>query len=260
MFSLRRYAAMPGLVMGLALVLAAPVSANHSWEGFHWARTSNPFTIQLGDNVSGLWDDMLRTASSDWSSSSVLDTRVVAGRTTGKLCRPTRGRVEVCNANYRGQQWLGLAQVWLSGSHIVQGTVKNNDYYFGSSSYPYNNTAEMLHVMCQEIGHTFGLGHQSENGDSLDSCMDYYANTSASDMQSTSPNAHDFTQLETIYGHRDSSTTIGSGTASSPGRAAGAAESSWGRLVASSASGRQQTFQQDLGRGQSLLTFVIWAH
>ncbi len=64
----------------LALV-AFPSSAyaNHSWNGYHWARTSNPFTIKLGDNVSGSWDSMLRTASSDWSKSNVMDTTVVAG-------------------------------------------------------------------------------------------------------------------------------------------------------------------------------------
>jgi hypothetical protein len=62
--------------------------------------------------------------------------------------------------------WLGVATIWLQSgtTHIVQGTVKNNDYYFGNSSYQYNNTAEMQHVICQEIGHTFGLDHQDETG------------------------------------------------------------------------------------------------
>src|SRR6266540_1791449 len=53
--------------------------ANHSWGGYHWARTSNPFTVKLGDNVSSTWDSALSTASSDWSKSTVLDTTVVAG-------------------------------------------------------------------------------------------------------------------------------------------------------------------------------------
>jgi hypothetical protein len=33
-----------------------------------------------------------------------------------------------------------------------------------------NNTAEMQHVICQEIGHTFGLNHQSTDGTSLNTC------------------------------------------------------------------------------------------
>ena len=155
------------LVAALTIVVgtaASSASANHSWNGYHWARTSNPFTVQLGDNVSGAWDSMLRTASSDWSASNVLDTNVVAGGTRPKPCKATLGRVEVCSGSYGNTGWLGVAQIWLtSGSHIVQGTVKNNDYYFGSSSYQYNNTAEMQHVICQEIGHTFGLDHQERD-------------------------------------------------------------------------------------------------
>ena len=42
----------------------------------------------------------------------------------------------------------------------------------------------MQHVICQEIGHTFGLDHQSETGASLNTCMDYYHDTSASDTKS----------------------------------------------------------------------------
>src|SRR5438874_12495277 len=59
-------------IAAIAAVSAPAAFANHSWNGYHWARTSNPFTVKLGDNVSGLWDDMLATASSDCSKSTVL--------------------------------------------------------------------------------------------------------------------------------------------------------------------------------------------
>ncbi len=276
----RRGALALASALGLALVLPAAASANHSWGGYHWGRTTNAeFTIQLGDNVSGLWDGMLGTASGDWSASTVLNTKVVAGGTTPKQCKPTTGRVEVCSADYGGQQWLGVAQIWLSGGHIVQGTVKNNDHYFGNSTYAYNNTAEMQHVICQEIGHTFGLDHQSTDGSSLNTCMDYYHNTSASDLKSTHPNAGDYDELKCIYdtasaratlssgghtctgtGHLDSTSTIGAAAALPNGNAAdAAAASAWGRLVASSASGKEQTFVLDLGAGRAIVTFVIWA-
>src|SRR5713101_2097533 len=127
----KKLVSLGGLAVVTAVVLAASASANHSWGGYHCARTANPFTLKLGDNVSGLWDGMLATASSDWSQSSVLDTTVVAGGTRGKPCRPTSGRVEVCSASYGNTGWLGLAQIWITGGvHIVQGVVKNNDYYF----------------------------------------------------------------------------------------------------------------------------------
>ena len=62
----------------LALVASsAPAQANHSWNGFHWARTSNPFTLKLGDNVSSTWDSYLGTTSADWTKSTVLNTTVV---------------------------------------------------------------------------------------------------------------------------------------------------------------------------------------
>jgi hypothetical protein len=225
------------LVVAALAALALPTAAwaNHSWNGYHWARTSNPFTVKLGDNVSGLWDGMLATASSDWSKSTVLDTTIVAGRTRPKSCRPTSGRDEVCSANYGSTGWLGVATIWITGgSHITQGTVKNNDYYFGNSSYQYNNTAEMQHVICQEIGHTFGLDHQSESGASLNTCMDYYHNTSASDTRSTHPNQHDYDELVTIYSHRDSF-------------------NSWSGPVGSS------TFIEHGQNGQTVVTHVLWA-
>ena len=201
---------------------------------------------------------MLGTASSDWTQSTVLNTTVVAGGTKPKACRPTSGRVEVCSSSYGNNGWLGLAQIWISGKHITQGIVKNNDYYFGSSSYQYNNTAEMQHVICQEIGHTFGLDHQSESGASLNTCMDYYHNTSSTDTKSTHPNSHDYQQLVTIYTHLDSSSTVSSAPAAAAS-AVGSAASGWGRLVASSDGGRSQTFALNLGAGNAVVTFVIWA-
>ncbi len=226
--------------LALVAAVAAPASADHSWNGYHWARTSNPFTLKLGDNVSGRWDAMLVTASNDWTQSSVLNTTIVAGGAKPKVCRPTAGRVEVCSASYGNTGWLGVAQIWLSGSHITQGTVKNNDYYFGSSSYQYNNTAEMQHVICQEIGHTFGLGHQDESGISLNTCMDYYHNTSASDTVSTHPDQHDYDELATIYAHNDTTTTVGQ-SASSPGNSSQTVSASRG------------------SNGSTVITYIFWA-
>lgn len=62
----------------------------------------------------------------------------------------------------------------------------------------YNNPVKRQHVMCQEIGHDFGLDHQDESGADLDTCMDY-----SSALDNAHPNAHDYEQLETIYAHLD---------------------------------------------------------
>jgi hypothetical protein len=256
--SLRVLSATIVVVLLTAVLGATPAAANHSWNGYHWARTANPFTVQLGDNVSGLWDGMLATASNDWSQSTVLDTPIVAGGTKARPCRPTSGRVEVCSASYGNNGWLGLAQIWITGGeHIVQGVVKNNDYYFGSSSYQYNNTAEMQHVICQEIGHTLGLDHQSTSGASLNTCMDYYHNTSASDTKSTHPNKHDYDELVTIYTHLDSFSTVGAAaTRASPLGTPGADDD--GTPIGASPE-RGSWYLQDLGGGRFIFTHVYWA-
>lgn len=241
--------------------------ANHSWGGYHWARTSNPFTLKLGDNLTSAWDSYLGTASADWNASTVLDTSIVAGltnatkgRKTPKSCVPTSGRVEVCNYKYGANGWLGIASIWANGTHIVQGTVKVNDTYFNTASY--NTPAWKNLVMCQEIAHTFGLDHQDENFNNanLGTCMDY-TNDPASNQR---PNAHDFEELGIIYAHPDSTTTLSQSMSSIPGLALGQNEdftnaSAWGTAIRFSSDGKPSLFVRNLGNGQNLITHVFWA-
>ncbi len=251
------------IVLLIALAVAAfqsAPSANHSWGNYHWARTSNPFTLKLGDNVSSTWDPYLVTTSSDWSQSSVLDTTIVAGGSPSRNCRPTSGRVQICNGAYGNNGWLGVAQIWVSGSHITQGAVKVNDTYFNTAKY--NNPAWRNLVMCQEVGHTFGLDHQDEdfNNAPLGTCMDY----SSDPYPNQHPNAHDFEQLEAIYAHLDSTTTISSAAAArqhppAMGDIDFATPAQWGRLVRTTHGGRTAVFELDFGGGHKVFTFVIWA-
>jgi hypothetical protein len=187
--------------------LVSPASANHSWGGYHWARTANPFTLRVGDNVDANWDAYLDTAISDWSASAVLDLAKVAGSARPKSCRPTAGRIEVCNSKYGGTGWLGVAQIWLNGSHITQATAKMNDTYFNTPQY--NTPAWRRLVMCQEIAHGFGLDHQDENfnNPNLGTCMDYTSDPDGP-LSNEHPNTHDYDELETIYAHFDSTSTV----------------------------------------------------
>ena len=235
--------------------LAAPAGANHAWGGYHWARTSNPFTLKLGDNVDASWDALLREASADWSASSVLDTTVVTGTTDGRKCRASTGRVEVCNARYGQNGWLGIAQIWASGPHITKAVVKANDTYFAMAAY--NSPAMRRFVMCQEVGHAFGLDHQDVAFDNanLGTCMDYTSNP-AGPPSNEHPDAHDFAQLESIYSHLDNTSTV---AASAPASAAGANDrASWGRVVGTDSNGRPTHFERVVD-GQRVMTFVIWA-
>lgn len=236
-----------------SLILTTGVAfANHSWGGYHWARTSNPFILKVGDNVSTNWKPYLVTTASDWSLSSVLDMVVVKGASKGN-CQPTKGRVEVCNKAYGNNGWLGIAQIWASGLHITQGTVKLNDTYFNTPTY--NTAAWRNLVSCQEVGHTLGLDHQDEIFDNpnLGTCMDYTNDPSTNQH----PNQHDYDELAIIYGHTDSGTTL---LVPTIGQNADSNDpSTWGKEIKKDAHGKNSLYEKDLGNGEKLFTFVTWA-
>jgi hypothetical protein len=230
---------------------------SHSWGGYHWARTSNPFTVKLGDNVTSAWDSYLSTTSTDWSKSTVLDTTIVTGQSSARRCPATVGRVEVCNNTYGNNGWLGIASIWLASGtqHITQGTVKLNDSYFNTSTY--NTPAWRNLVSCQEVGHTFGLDHQDTNFNNanLGTCMDYTSDPSTNQH----PNTHDYDELATIYGHTDSSTTVGlatTGTAADVDDAV--TPEQWGEIVSESADGHATEYMRRDGDGNIILTHVSW--
>jgi len=239
----------------VTLTFTPNAQASHSWGGYHWARTANPFTLKLGDNLSSSWKTYLSTASSDWSTSSVLDTTVVTGQSNSS-CRATTGRVEVCNRTYGSNGWLGLASITLSsGTHINSGTVQLNDTYFNTSAY--NTPSWKTMVTCQEVGHTFGLDHQDTNqtNTNLGTCMDYTNNPDAT-PNNLHPNTHDYNELATIYSHLDSSSTVGLAAGAAP--KVGNSKKSWGKRVAHASNG--DTYVRDFGNGNSVITFVIWAN
>ena len=287
------------LVLLGSLTMATPALANHSWGGYHWARTANPFTLQLGNNVTSVWSPYLSAASADWTTSDILDTTVVRGSSNARTCRAVSGTVQVCNSTYGSTGWLGVAQIWINGSHITAGTVKLNDTYFKTVAYNTPSWRQM--VMCQEVGHTFGLGHQDENfsNTNLGTCMDYTNNPARNDGAGDNlhPNKHDYDQLGLIYAHLDTfSSYIKAGVSTGFGRAALGSMfvnndisaigdlfptvpvvptiptipavpelpelsldvSEWGDAIGVDARGRIDEFERDFGRGQKVLTHVLW--
>ena len=260
-----------GIGVTALAVAILPLRASHAWGPYHWARTTSEFTLKLGDNMSSSWKQYLSAASSDWNSPTVfgatptpLITAVVAGQ-GGKRCSSVSGTTQVCNGTYGNNGWLGLATISISGVHITRGTAKMNDTYFNLAKY--NNPNEKLHVVCQEVAHTFGLAHQSEDGSSQNSCMDYFSNTgaNATSTLSTRPNAHDFEQLNLIYNHLDTTSTVSTGTTTTRGRSSSAGvdidtddPNSWGNLVSQTANGRGSVYELFTRDGQHILTHVRW--
>lgn len=255
------------LAGAVAFLAPTPAGATHSWEKYHWARTANPFTLQLADNLTSVWEPYLTDTSTDWTTSEVLDTKIVPGVANPKTCRATAGRVEVCNAKYGVTGWVGLGSIWISGGHITQGTAKLNDTYYNTARY--NTPAWRNTVMCQEVGHTFGLAHQDENqaNPNLGSCMDY-SNVPAGGVvngidygpSNENVGAHDFGQLVSDYEHLDATSTVSAtNTAGTRNGESGNSRADWGRAVAKDANGRDNQFVRDLGNGEQVVTFVTWS-
>lgn len=255
------------LALGVAAAaFATSASATHSWGGYHWARTANPVTVQLGDNVNSIWDPYLRTTQSDWNQSTVIESPLVPGSTAPRKCRGVAGTIQVCNSTYGNNGWLGIASISITGgTHITQATVKLNDTYFNTAKY--NTPAWRNMVTCQEVGHGYGLDHQDEdfNNINLGTCMDYTndptgnAGTNGT-LDNEHPNAHDYDELNTIYSHLDSTTTVAfRANAAGAFPDTGSTPREWGRAVRFDSRGRPDMFERVDGPGLKTITHVFWA-
>ncbi len=272
------------IVLALTLIIAVPVFASHGWGPYHWGRSGAEAQITIYRSLTSTsysnWPDHLQKSiygdpanpnsanRSGWNASTVLALSIVSSSTTSSTrynCTPPNNAVRVCNYAYGSTGWAGLAQIWPgSGNHITRANTKVNDTYMGSSA----NNPWRRHVMCQEVGHDFGLSHTSENGSSQNTCMDYYRNTSNSDWTSTGPNSHDFAQLVTQ--HHASAVLSPSDLFASSLRDPGPIDQidmnepwQWGTPFAWDREGRPVAFVLDRTPGENgdeVITRVTWAH
>jgi len=257
--------ALASTVAIVAAGLGTTVLASHSWGNYHWARTTSSFPLTIVNSTTGDWDPFVTAATQDWSKSTRLDMVQSAGledSTVRRKCSAPTGQVRICNLEYGQNGWLGIAGISIDAQgHIIKGYTKLNDTYFQMAYYDSNLWKQS--VACQELGHNIGLDHQDEDFDnkSLNTCMDYQ------DPPTATPNAHDFDQLASIYGHTDSYDSYGSGTAGGgcKGRNCAAAPQAednddrraWGLSLGRK--GQKETFLRIDPDGIRHLTFVTWA-
>jgi len=262
------------LLPGLAgLALCSPGHADHSWGGYHWARTSDSFDLTLVNSTTSDWDGYVAVAVSYWSTSSKLNfVEDPSGSTADNVrrrCNAPTGQVRICNLAYGQTGWLGIAGISIdSNNHIVRGYTKLNDTYFASDFY--NNPQWKQTVTCQELGHDIGLDHQDDDFNNAPrfTCMDYQ------DPPYPYPNQHDYDELALIYGHLDSYdsyVTSSSSGGDSGGSGCNApanrgcnksgtpnnASAEWGRSLGRR--GQQETFMRVDPDGSRHITFVTWA-
>ncbi len=261
------------LAAGVAALFVSGASlADHSWSTYHWARTTTSFNLTFINSTTSNWDSYVSSAVADWSQSSVLnmveDTLGDTSNKTRRRCTGPAGQVRVCNLAYGNTGWLGIAGISIdTNGHITTGYTKLNDSYFDT---PYYDSPQWrLSVTCQELGHNVGLGHQDENfnNTSLESCMDYQ------DPPWEFANAHDFEQLQIIYGHTDSYDSYagdggnnggGGGCNAPPGKGCNKsdigsqnANAGWG--ISLGRRGQHETFMRIDPDGTRHIVHVYWA-
>lgn len=270
---------MTKFVLRAALVSCAalafgPAMANHAWSNYHWKRTGAEVTVPVGDNVNANWDSYLQVAVNGgggkpgWNTSPVIQSPLAAGLAGNpRTCRPRAGTIQVCNARYGNNGWLGIAQIWLSSGHITQGVTKLNDTYFDTPTY--NTPAWRRLVTCQEVGHDYGLGHVNENFNppNTGSCMDYTNDPDGGGAYGPTneyPNQHDFDTLAAIYAHADATNfairTVGGTIQGVIDEAAGGdSPAQWGRVIHRDGKGRPDVYSLQLPSGRMKITHVFWA-
>lgn len=265
------------LLLLVAIVVAAvPLSAAHRWSTYHWARTTAQVAPKVTINVGAPWDQYAARVMSDWNSSTVIESPWAFGAISSrKRCTSTTGQIEVCNSTYGNNGWLGIAGIALSGGHITKGYTKLNDTYYASAQY--NTPAWRRMVFCQEVGHDYGLGHVNETFTDLNtgSCMDYTNDPSGTKgtngtLSNEYPNAHDYSELLTIYNHFDSVASLPFDAMTSDAtrpKSVGeilANADQWGSPVSFDGNGRPDVFYlktgtDDGGHDHASLVHVFWA-
>ncbi|NIM47836.1 MAG: hypothetical protein GTO22_00995 [Gemmatimonadales bacterium] len=171
--------------VGAMLTLAATASADHAWNGYHWP--DNNLSPTVNDKTSSSLFD-IPAAVAEWTN---LGTPIAPQMTSGNA--DVDVVVKRMNAN-----WLGVARISVdSAGHIQAGRVELNRLYLNSLTFD-----EWDHVVCQELGHIWGLDHNHDGpsgGTPDDTCM----NSSLHLGEYPAPNSHDAEQLNAIYGHAD---------------------------------------------------------
>lgn len=164
---------------------------------YHWP--SDNLTPGVLDNNTTSYD--AAGTISDWS---LLGTPIQAVE-VGDL---DPYQIEMFEDGTNTDSWIGLARIWLDGSHITRGEVVMNTAMINARFLHLPNLPQ--HVLCQEFGHILGLGHVH---DRLDTCMnDCTTATTRAEWEAcidhpdgTTPNDHDAETLNASYdGHEDS--------------------------------------------------------
>ena len=262
-------------LVALAVIAMMPqtVDATHGWSNYHWRRTSSAILeVPVREYHSSVWLTRYAAAIADWRRTALTKVRLrhAFNGPANPSCPLFAGQVSSCDGFYGFTGWVGLASISVgSGGHILLGrSLVNNTYY--AQSY-YNNVPWRQMVICQELGHTLGLGHVNitYNTPNTGSCQDYTndpdggpGGVSSTDPSNMRPNSHDYALLNSRHTHIGSIIPGFEREATIPAAMMAFKPlklSDMGTLVQVGDGGRTETYERDFGNGYKSVTFVTRA-
>lgn len=165
----------------LLVFVVTTATATHRWGCWKYANASiNWYNGASGDNFN-IFNEEARTDSNSWHNYTDLSlTSVSAAGSTD--------HINAYAGSYGSTGWLGIAEIQRSsGCTVYQGRARLNLTYLNNGSYTRTNKK---HVACQEVGHLFGLNH---NTGSSTTCMNDRI------LTAPQPNSHDQSLINSIY-------------------------------------------------------------
>ena len=165
----------------LVVFAATTVVASNRWGCWKYAN----YAINWYNGGSGdywyIYNEEARSDSNSWHNYT--DISLTAVSSAGST-----DHINAYNGYYGSTGWLGIAEIQrYSGCTVYQGRSRLNQTYLDNGSYSRTNKK---HVACQEVGHLFGLHH---NTSSNTTCMNDRI------LTAPYPNSHDQSMVNSIY-------------------------------------------------------------
>jgi hypothetical protein len=153
------------LAVSALLTVPALAAASHVWSingrAVHWASTTNPAQIELGDSLDDpVWNSLRNVPGLVWSATPKSGGGMTASPHVRLPVRPgglASNEVEMYDGFYGRTGWIGQATLTSidANGHIRDAYLQLNQSYSLTQS-------EKQATINHEVGHTIGLGHQTQ--------------------------------------------------------------------------------------------------